>query len=46
MNQPENDPGKQPDDTESLRQAELRHMVQEYIDNLRELIKKLRRKLH
>ena len=46
MNQPENDPGKQPNDTESLRQAELRGMVQEYIDNLRELIKKLRRKLH
>jgi len=46
MNQPENDPGKQPDDTESLRQAELHRMVQEYIDNLRELIKKLRRKLH
>ncbi len=46
MNQPENDPGKQPDDTESLRQGELRGMVQEYIDNLRKLIKKLRRKLH
>jgi hypothetical protein len=46
MNQPANDPGKQPDDTEILRQAELRRMVQEYIDNLRELIKKLRRKLH
>jgi hypothetical protein len=46
MNLPVNDPGKQPDETESLRQAELRRMVQEYIDNLRELIKKLRRKLH
>jgi hypothetical protein len=46
MNQPENDPGKQPNETESLRQAELHRMVQEYIDNLRELIKKLRRKLH
>jgi hypothetical protein len=46
MNQPANDPGKQPDDTERLRQAELRRMVQQYIDNLRELIKKLRRKLH
>ena len=46
MNQPDNDPGKRPDDTESLRQAELRRMVQEYIANMRKLIKKLRRKLH
>jgi hypothetical protein len=46
MNQREKDQGKQPAHAESLRQAELRRMVQEYIDDLRELIRKLRRKLH
>lgn len=47
MKQPETAQDKQQaDDIESLRQAELRRMVQEYIDDLRQLLKKLRRKLH
>jgi hypothetical protein len=45
MNQREKDQGKLAH-AESLRQAELRRMVQEYIDDLLELIMKLRRKLH
>jgi hypothetical protein len=46
MSLPEKDQRKEPVDGESLPQVELRRVVQEYIDDLREFIRKLRRKLH
>ena len=46
MKQPEDDQGKQLADPESPPQAEPCRSGQEYIDDLRELIRKLRRKLH
>ncbi|WP_187387787.1 hypothetical protein [Bradyrhizobium sp.] len=46
MKQPDEDKGEEPARAETPRQAEGRHIIQQYIDDLRELIRKLRGKLH
>jgi hypothetical protein len=46
MKQPNGDQGKQLADRESPPPDEASRTVQEYIDDLRKLIRKLRRKLH
>jgi hypothetical protein len=46
MKQPNDDQGKQTADRESPPPEEAPRTVQEYIDDLRKLIRKLRRKLH
>lgn len=46
MKLPEKDRDKEPDGAETPRDAEARRMIQDYIDDLRELIRKLREKLH
>ncbi|WP_156489452.1 hypothetical protein [Bradyrhizobium sp. DOA1] len=45
MKQPDNDEGEDPPYRDKL-QAEARRVIQDYIENLRELIRKLRGKPH
>ena len=42
MKQPEKDQGEEPIDPKAPRQAEARRIIQEYMDDLRALIRKLR----
>ncbi|WP_155795060.1 hypothetical protein [Bradyrhizobium japonicum] len=46
MKEPAKDQGEEPAHTESLLKAEARQIIQQYIDDLREWIRKLRRKLN
>ncbi|MCK1670739.1 hypothetical protein [Bradyrhizobium sp. 150] len=46
MKQPEKNQGEEPIDPKALRQAEARRIIQNYIDDLRELIRKLGGKPH
>jgi len=46
MEQPKKDQGEGPTRVEAPREAEARRIIQEYIDHLRELIRRLRGKLH
>jgi hypothetical protein len=46
MKQPEKDQGEGPVGPKATRQAEARHIIQDYIDDLCELIRKLGKKPH